>query len=214
MDRITFHILDENIRRRAEIARAVLDSGFHAEPYSELSEIIAHPPRDGIVLIPRDESTPNTSDIAKVLADSGIWLPFVIASENPGVRDIVDGVRAGAIDYLELPVMPVALQGAADRTRSKEGRLTEMRRRQHDARRRVDNLTDREKTVLAAISDGRSNKSIAKEFDLSPRTVETHRRNMMSKLNVSHIHEAIRLAIEVEKDIYSSPSREDVPKDP
>lgn len=55
-------------------------------------------------------------------------------------------------------------------------------------------LTDRERQVLELIVRGRSNKEIALELEISPKTVSVHRTNLMSKLNVQNTVELIRFA--------------------
>ncbi|MFZ9396883.1 MAG: response regulator transcription factor, partial [Erythrobacter sp.] len=71
------------------------------------------------------------------------------------------------------------------------------RRRMIEARQRIANLSAREREVLDWLSAGSSNKSIARELEVSPRTIEIHRANMMLKLGARHAAEAVRLKLEV-----------------
>lgn len=64
-----------------------------------------------------------------------------------------------------------------------------------EARNRLSALTEREHQVLHWLSEGNSNKSIARHLNISPRTVEIHRSNMMLKLGARHAIEAVRLAL-------------------
>jgi two-component system response regulator FixJ len=64
-----------------------------------------------------------------------------------------------------------------------------------DARARTAVLSPREKEVLSQLVEGKSNKGIALALDISPRTVEIHRANMMRKLNAQSIADAVRLAL-------------------
>jgi len=57
-------------------------------------------------------------------------------------------------------------------------------------------LTDREKTILRLLAEGNSNKHVARELDISVRTVETHRRNIKRKLNVKTSAGLVKYAIE------------------
>lgn len=57
-------------------------------------------------------------------------------------------------------------------------------------------LTKREETVLKLLAEGRNNKEIARELDISVRTVETHRQNIKSKLNIQTAAGLVRYAIE------------------
>jgi DNA-binding NarL/FixJ family response regulator len=56
-------------------------------------------------------------------------------------------------------------------------------------------LTEREKEVLKALSNGSTNKEIAQKLNISVRTVETHRRNIMQKLNIKNIAGLIKFSI-------------------
>jgi len=67
-----------------------------------------------------------------------------------------------------------------------------------EARSRIENLSTREREVLDWLAQGSSNKAIARELQISPRTVEIHRANMMSKLGASHAADAVRLRLEAE----------------
>ena len=56
-------------------------------------------------------------------------------------------------------------------------------------------LTDREKEVLQLLAEGRSNKEVASILDLSLSTVETHRANLMQKLNLHNTAEIVLYAV-------------------
>ncbi|MBX4389852.1 LuxR C-terminal-related transcriptional regulator, partial [Mycobacterium tuberculosis] len=70
--------------------------------------------------------------------------------------------------------------------------------RREQARERIARLSPREHEVLMGLIEGRANKVIAHQLDLSPRTVEIYRANMMEKLDVSSLSEALRLAYAAE----------------
>jgi DNA-binding NarL/FixJ family response regulator len=81
---------------------------------------------------------------------------------------------------------------AEDRARSVAG----SKLREAVARSRVERLTRREREVLAGVAGGLSNRLIGEKLNISPRTVEIHRANMLSKMGANHTSEAIRIAIE------------------
>jgi DNA-binding NarL/FixJ family response regulator len=64
------------------------------------------------------------------------------------------------------------------------------------ARSRIERLTPREREVLSGVAGGLSNRAIAEQLAISPRTVEIHRANMLQKIGANHTSEAIRVAIE------------------
>jgi len=58
-----------------------------------------------------------------------------------------------------------------------------------------DLLTSREKEVLQLLAEGRTNKEVATLLDVSPYTVESHRTNLMQKLNVHNTAEIVLYAV-------------------
>jgi FixJ family two-component response regulator len=60
-------------------------------------------------------------------------------------------------------------------------------------------LSDREGQVLDLLVNGKSNKEIARDLGISPRTVEIHRSNMMTKLEVGHAASAVRMKLEADQ---------------
>ena len=126
----------------------------------------------------------------------GIWLPLVLAADATSVPRIVDAVRAGALDYLQLPIEQGQLAAMLERAKRAAPAEAISRKRMIEARLLLASLSEREREVLELLVDGGSNKRIARELSISPRTVEIHRANMMQKLAAKHVAEAVRLRFE------------------
>ena len=103
-------------------------------------------------------------------------------------------MKAGAVDFIEKPFEKETLKTRSMRVsggcRDKE--LTGERRK--DAEVRLQCLTPRERDVLDGLAQGLPNKTIAYDLGISPRTVEIHRANLMTKLGVRSLSEALRIA--------------------
>jgi FixJ family two-component response regulator len=122
-------------------------------------------------------------------------LPVIVMGESGGgALFAVRAMKAGAVDYLEMPCSSETLlsavataladvQGAAERDRSLEL-----------ARSRIAGLSPREREVLERLMAGGTNRTIAKDLGLSPRTIELHRSNLMERLGVRTIGEAVSVA--------------------
>lgn len=194
--RLILHIVGGDSRSRAEQARVVFDMGHHAEVYSELEELLERPPREGVLVACGDILADGISSLLDTLGEAGIWMPVIAASHDPHVDDVVSAIRGGALDYISLPLDRAELKRVTAHVLSDAGRHAEARRRLVEARARIGTLSRREREVLDWLSDGHSNKSIARELDISPRTVEIHRANMMEKLGAQHAADAVRLKLE------------------
>lgn len=192
----SLHIIDVCSRQRAELARIGFALGHHCEVYGDLSELAVHPPRDGIILARDTAEEGGVAMILDRLGRLGVWLPLIAVDLQPRPGRIVEAIKAGALDYLALPLDPERFTRCLMRIEKEAELFAVARRRMIEARDRISTLSTREREVLEWLSEGSSNKAIARELDISPRTVEIHRANMMVKLGARHAAEAVRLRLE------------------
>lgn len=188
------HIVDSDVRRRAEIAFALSNRGYRTHVYEDLCELERFRLSNGIVLLNSDDGGSSLPSLKEKLGASGQCLPIAIYTTKPDARQAVEAILAGAIDYLEWPIAGdagVALEQVS--TRAAESHRLEKRR--SDAAILVRRLSEREREVLTLLIAGHSNKSIAQLLSLSPRTVEIHRANLMKKLEADSTACAVRIGI-------------------
>lgn len=192
MDRAILHIVGGETRPRAELARLAFALGHHAEIYADLEELVRRPPPGGIILVAETGEPDGVRRIQRVLGAVGIGLPVVVTAETITLEQVVAAIRAGALDYLALPL---EMGHFARRLANiiEEARPYERQRRlEIEALRQIEQLSSREQDVLALVSAGLANKEIAQRLGISPRTVEVHRSNMMTKLRAGHAADAIK----------------------
>ncbi|WP_121115467.1 response regulator transcription factor [Croceibacterium ferulae] len=193
MERTHLHILGGTSRSRAEQARIAFALGHHAEVYGGLDEFFDRPPTEGVILAAQDTVTGGTAGLIRRLGEAGVWLPLVMTGDDFTIDQVVDAIGDGAIDCLALPLEMGTLARRLQRVIIAAGPMVEVRRRQIEARSRIGQLSRREREVLECLAAGRSNKLIARDLGISPRTVEIHRANMMTKLDAGHAADAVRL---------------------
>jgi two-component system response regulator FixJ len=117
----------------------------------------------------------------------------IILTGQADVPLAVQAMKLGAIDFLEKPCDPVALLGVVTRAFA---RLTEQEQeasRREQAQAKLGLLSGRELDVLRGLVDGLPNKLIAHQLEISPRTVEIYRANLMEKLDVRSLSEVLRI---------------------
>ncbi|WP_300396575.1 response regulator FixJ [uncultured Sphingobium sp.] len=133
-------------------------------------------------------------EVQRELRGRGVMLPVIIMTGHGDVDMAVQAMKAGASDFIEKPFEKAALLAciaAAQRQSVAERGLSA---RAMEAQARLNVLTDRERDVLNGLVDGLPNKTIAYDLGISPRTVEIHRANLMQKLEVRSLAEALRIA--------------------
>jgi two-component system response regulator FixJ len=105
----------------------------------------------------------------------------------------VEAMKAGVVDFIEKPFSDGALLSAIQTALDQAGQSPEKSRAAaHD---RIAQLSPREREVLTGVAAGKANKIIAYELDISPRTVEVYRANLMTKLGARNISEVMRIAL-------------------
>lgn len=133
-------------------------------------------------------------DLQAALLERSCLLPIIFLSAFGDVPTTVRAIQGGAIDFLEKPASKEIL---IERI---ESAFAEDRRRRLEAAsengilERFRQLTPREQEVLALTTQGFTNKDIARQLGISPRTVENHRARMMEKMRAANLAELCRMA--------------------
>jgi two-component system response regulator FixJ len=122
-------------------------------------------------------------------------LPVIVITGHADVPLAVEAMKAGAIDFIEKPfddeVLLSAIRVALDRYDHTGRRELEIAQIQD----KLGSLSDREREVLEGLLAGRPNKTIAYDLGLSPRTVEVHRSNVMTKMGANSLSSLVRMAL-------------------
>lgn len=187
-------LIDSDVRRRAGISHALAGSPLRADPFEDVEEVMAHWPASGTILT--EDTDDNIVRLIEHMTRSGEWLPVIAFSEAPSTRRIVNAIMEGAVDYLEWPAGIEEVEAIVTAAAANSANVASLRLREARARSRIQRLTRREREVLAGVAGGLSNRLIGERLSISPRTVEIHRANMLTKMGANHTSEAIRIAIE------------------
>jgi len=110
------------------------------------------------------------------------------------VNVAVQAMKAGAVDFIEKPFEKATLLSAIEEGFARLEHAGKRRARADEAKLRLEALTPRELDVMKGLVLGHPNKTIAYDLGISPRTVEIHRANLMTKLEVASLSEALRIA--------------------
>jgi FixJ family two-component response regulator len=134
-------------------------------------------------------------ELVRRLRERGVRAPVVFISGISEVPVAVEAMKLGAHDFLSKPFTAQALidavQGAQSQYRARAGRDAKVAR----AKLLVGRLSPREREVFLAIVAGKANKVTASELGLSEKTVEEHRKHVMTKLEMGSVADLVKLAI-------------------
>ena len=195
-DRPLIHIVDDEEAIRKSTAFMLSAAGYEVESWASGTDFLAHvgTRRPGVVLLDVRMPDMDGLEVQHALGERRLVLPILVITGHGDVSIAVRAMKAGAIDFIEKPFEKALLLRAIA---TAIARLDDAATRQADteiARQRIASLTPREIDVVNGVARGLSNKMIAHDLGISPRTVEIHRANLMSKLAVRSLAEALRIA--------------------
>lgn len=199
--KLIVHFIAHDARVRADLARMIYSLGHHCELYADMEELAAHPPRSGVIVARDSDMIGGIPCFLEDLLHLGIWLPVLALEVEPQTEKIVAAIKAGALDYLALPLDAAVLEETLMKIGAVAQKAATARKRILEARQLLETLSNREREVLEHLTAGNSNKTIARMLNISPRTVEIHRANMMSKLQARHAAEAVKLKLNADTAI-------------
>jgi two-component system response regulator FixJ len=134
-------------------------------------------------------------ELLRKVRAKGVALPVIVMTGHGDVPLAVEAMKLGATDFLEKPfddeAMVAAVRAALDRTRERG----EREERQTAILEKLAQLSPRERQVLEGLVAGQSNKTIAYDLGISPRTVEIYRANVMTKMQAGSLSDLIRMSL-------------------
>ena len=189
------HIVDDEEAVRKSLAFLLTVEGFAVRLHESARAFLdlAAEIRNGCLVTDLRMPEIDGVELLRDLRDRGIRIPAIVITGHGDVPMAVAAMKAGALDFIEKPfedqVLIDSIRNAAstigtagsDDLRSIVGRLS--------------TLTPREREILTGIVAGLPNKTIGYDLDISPRTVEVHRANIMGKMEARSLPELVRMAI-------------------
>jgi two-component system, LuxR family, response regulator FixJ len=195
-DTTTVILLDDDSATRRSVTLTLQLSGYRVQAYASAEEMLRSldPAQSGCLLL--DLRMPGMSglEVQEALNALGCTLPVIFMSGFADVPTTVQALKGGAIDFVEKPFSPDALIEKIEEALAIDGRQRQEREWRERVRRRAENLTRREIEVMGFVTDGLSNKEIARQLGISPRTVEKYRARVMEKMNADNVPELCQMA--------------------
>lgn len=195
-DRRQIYLVDDDDAVRRSAGFMLKTSGFAVESFASgvefLKDVATLEP--GCILLDVRMPGMDGLEVQRALGERGITFPVIVLTGHGDVNVAVSAMKAGAIDFIEKPFEKAVLLAALEEGFAQIERSDRGKARAAEAALRLNVLTSREHDVLEGLVRGFPNKTIAYDLGISARTVEIHRANLMTKLNVRSLSEALRIA--------------------
>jgi FixJ family two-component response regulator len=189
----TVYVVDDDASMRASLTRLLQAAGYEVHTYSSADEFLLGRPwkSPGCVLL--DVCMPGSSglDLQEALKET---LPVVFLTAHGDIPMSVHAMKAGAVDFLTKPAQHESLLAAVQIALARDAEERRSREQARVWRSLYEDLTLRERAVLAFMVTGEPNKHIAAQLGISERTVKTHRAQVLAKMRVTSVIELARIA--------------------
>lgn len=191
------HIVDDEEPVRKSLAFMLTMNGFAVRVHESATAFLKFAPGTRNALLISDLRMPDIGglELIRSLAAQKIRMPVIFITGHGDVAMAVEAMKAGAVDFIEKPFDDTTIIEAIDRAAKllveKPTEVTEVQ----EVLSRLQSLSDRERQVLLAVVAGLPNKSIAYDLDISPRTVEVHRANVMAKMRARSLPQLVRMTM-------------------
>jgi two-component system, LuxR family, response regulator FixJ len=200
----TVHVIDDDEAVQRAVAMLLRSAGIKAQIYPSglaFLDALASFGDNSASCVLTDVRMPELDgfELMDRLKEQGFRGPVVAMTAHGDVATAVRAMKAGATDFIEKPfddeAFLAAISAALGRANAPGAAGVGA-----EAAVRIAALSPREREVLELLITGKSNKAVARELGLSPRTVEVHRARLMTRLAVANFAEAVRLAVWAELD--------------
>lgn len=195
-DAPTVVIVDDDRAVRVGLERLMRSAGYNVLTFGSAQEFLDAPPVRGPGCVVLDLRMPGTGGLAlqTELTRSGVHLPVIFLTGHGSVPQSVQAMKGGAVDFLEKPARPDTLFSAVEQALARYAEDRESVQAERALKRRLDQLTPRERDVFELVVVGHKNKRIAKSLGVTEKTVKVHRARVMAKMQADSLAELVRMS--------------------
>jgi len=196
-DGMQVYVIDADPASRQNVSDILRRGGYAVKTFnsgSEFLEVAAVLALGCVVLDIRSRQADGLEVLRRLKASASHLPVIVIGRSNGNAALAVQVMKAGAVDWLEMPYEEDILLMTVTSALADIRRAAEQERDAEFARARIAGLSARERQVLEGLLAGGTNKVIGRELGISPRTVELYRASVMERLGVKTLSEAVLLA--------------------
>jgi two-component system response regulator FixJ len=190
------HVVDDEEVVRNSLAFLLTKAGYAVRVHESATAFLAAAPAIRNACLVTDLRMPDLNGVQLLqrLREMSARIPSIVITGHGDVPMAVEAMKAGAIDFIEKPFENTVLFEAIKRAAAELGRQGAW----HDVaaiNQRLALLSEREREVLTGVVAGLPNKTIGYDLNISPRTVEIHRANVMEKMEAKNLPDLVRMAL-------------------
>jgi two-component system response regulator FixJ len=191
------YVIDDDEAMRDSLNFLLDSSGFRVTLFDNAQSFLDTLPGLSFGCVVSDIRMPGLDgiELLKRMKAQSSPFPILIMTGHGDVPLAVEAMKFGAVDFLEKPFEDDRLTTMIESAIRQAEPAAKNEAILHDIAARVASLSPRERQVMEGLVAGLSNKLIARDYDISPRTIEVYRANVMTKMQAGSLSELVRLAM-------------------
>jgi two-component system response regulator FixJ len=191
------HVIDDDDAARDALRFLLESAGLRARAYESATSFLAGLAGAEAGCVITDVRMPemNGLELLDRLNKSGRRFPVIVITGHGDIPLAVEAMKLGAVDFFEKPFNDETLLGAVQLALTRQEDDAARQAAAASVRTRLASLSRRERQVLEGLVAGHANKVIAFDLQISPRTIEIYRANVMAKMQASSLSELVRMAL-------------------
>lgn len=191
------HVVDDDVDVRKSLGFLLATADFAVRLHESATSFLASAPREIRGCVVTDVRMPGIDgiELLRQLRSRGHVVPVIVMTGHADVALAVQAMKEGAADFIEKPFDDQVLIDAIHSALANRSHATAAHPQAAEIRKNLSALSQREHQVLDALVSGLPNKTIAYDLGISPRTVEIHRANVMSKMGAGSLSHLVRMAL-------------------
>ena len=195
------YIVDDDEAMRDSLIWLLEGEGFAVESFASAEAFLAHQESAVAVCLVLDVRMPEMSglELQERLANQGSTLPVIFITGHGDVPMAVSALQRGACDFVQKPFADQDLVTRIKRALSLDCQAAAQRVQEAALRERASHLSPRELEVMHLVVEGKLNKQIADELQISMKTVEAHRARVMEKMKARTLADLVKVHLALEK---------------
>jgi two-component system response regulator FixJ len=191
------HVIDDDDAARDSLSFLLRSARLEVRTYETAPAFLATVTTLPAGCIITDVRMPEMTgiELLKRLRETNVDVPVIVITGHGDIPLAVEAMKYGAADFFEKPYDDDALLAAVRAALNQREGAAQKSAERAAFIERVASLSNRERQVLEGLVAGKPNKIIAFDYDISPRTVEIYRANVMTKMQASSLSELVRMAL-------------------
>ena len=199
----TVFVVDDDDAVRESLAFLMKSIGLKAESFPSAQDFLNsyNPARAGCLVLGIRMPGMSGLELQDKLIQMGSILPIIFITGHGDVPMAVKAIKAGAADFVQKPFRDQELIDRIREVLEEDSHARAEKLQRTEILRRMETLTEREREVMGQVVDGKANKVVAIDLNVSQRTVEIHRANVMEKMKARSLAQLVRLVMKARGEL-------------